>query len=322
MKFSVFMKLLAESVPAHGCHLYSQPPTKRAIRRFFNFRGRYRFENRSRGAGNLVLVVAGYREPLWPIVFPRLARFVPPGYDVCVVCPGSHHPGLAQICEKEGWSFLSTRANRLALAQNLALRAHPAARWIFKFDEDIVIAAGYFEAMTEAWALIERENRYRPGILAPLLNVNGYSSRIFLERRGRLADFIARFGEARQNCMDTCVWKDPAAAAWLWEASRPFDNVAREIAAPGPAYSACPHRLSIGAFLMPRRFWEEMQGFSVAPQGLLGIEEIDLAAHAMATSQVIAVAHHILAGHAGFGSQTEQMIPLLQDRPDLRLPAD
>jgi hypothetical protein len=303
----------------HAVSLYTNSFSKRALRRYLNFQGRAQIDDRSKGRASLCYILAGYKPELWPLIFPRLARFVPPDHDVCVVCAGSHHPELDAICRRNNWSFLSVARNSPSLAMNLAIRHHPSARWLFKFDEDIVIGANYFDGMRETWQKIEGEKRYDPGILAPLLNVNGYSSRIFLEKEGRLADFIAKFGEARQSTKNTAAWSDPEAAAYLWELARPFDDVAAKFYQHGIEYSACPHQFSIGAFLMPRTFWSGMGGFTVGGPGQLGVDEADLAAYGMCTSQVIACAHHVLAGHVGFGPQTAAMIEKLKERPDLYL---
>jgi hypothetical protein len=125
----------------------------------------------------------------------------------------------------------------------------------------------------------------------------------------KLAEFEALFGPCRQACIDTPPWQNPEAAQFLWEMLHPFDETARRLAGHEPAFSACPHRFSIGCFVIRRSFWESMQGFTVAPEGALGIDEIDLSAFCHASSRPVMVAHHLLAGHAGFGHQMKVMEP-------------
>ncbi len=279
------------------------------IRGWNNFRGRYDFTCRSKDSVNLLIVVAGYKQELWPSVFPRIeaavADFEKSGHilDVCVVSAAITDSSLGELCEKNQWSYLSTRSNKLALAQNYAIRTHPAAMCIYKLDEDMVIAESYFADMSRTWQHVVAPGVWNPGILCPLINVNGFTSRTFLERSGRLAAFEAEFGVVKCQCMGQPVFDDAKAAIKLWEYSLPFDSVAEAIRNTEHDVAACPHRFSIGAFMMKREFWEEMGGFTVGSAGSLGMEEVDLSAYCMIRSRPILVANHIFCGHVGFGHQ-------------------
>jgi len=301
----------AASLASAAFQMYSDHPLKRRLRKSRNFHGRCSFLDHKKDSSRLLLVVAGHKPRLWPLIFPRIERFAPRDWDVCFCCPGANPQALRDLAAKRGWSFLSTRKNQLALAQNLAIQAHRHAQTIIKMDEDIFLADGTLEGLVGALAHTESSGPFFPGVMAPLLNVNGYSSRTLLQKLGHLAEFESRFGPCKQSCLDTPPWRDPAAAQFLWEILLPFDESARKLTADTPGFSACPHRFSIGCFAIRRAFWEAMQGFTVAPPGDLGVEEIDLAAFCTVSSRPIVVAHHLLVGHAGFGHQMAVMEPWL-----------
>jgi hypothetical protein len=295
------------SLVSAAMQFYSDHTLKKKIRKLRNFRGQHTLVSRSRQASKLLLVVAGYKPALWPLTLARVARFTPPDWDVCVCCAGKDIPDLRLTCEQNGWSYLTTSRNQISLAQNLAIAAHSSARLIGKMDEDIFLADGTLAGLVDSLQKAEAVNALRPGIMAPLLNVNGYSARILLEKLGRLTEFESKFGPCRQACLETPAWENPEAARFLWEICLPFDATAARLVQEPPGVSACPHRFSIGCFAMRRELWEEMQGFTVGPSAALGIEEIDLCAFCHVTSRPVMVAHHLLAGHAGFGHQMALM---------------
>jgi hypothetical protein len=302
---------------AHVFFLSGDPASKRFLRKYRNFYGKHRFVNRRKSSKKLLLIVAGFKKELWPFTLARIAKFVPASLDVCLVIPGVVVPELEEVAERHSWSLMVTHANKLALAQNLAIKNHPSAEWIYKLDEDIFIGENYFSGLDECWDQVERENRFDVGILAPLLNVNGYSSRVLLDQLGRTEVFEERFGSAKQSCMKTPFWNNPLAAESLWELCNPFDEQTERIFRGKHEYSACPFRFSIGAFMMQRSFWDSMQGFTVARAAELGAEEEDLCATCNAQSRVIIVCHYVLAGHLSFGPQNQHMLQILPSRDDL-----
>ena len=302
---------------SHLFYLYGNPWTKRALRRFRNFSGRHRFVYRGKSSRRLLLIVAGFKKDLWPHTLERIVRQVPATIDVCLVLPGTVVPELEDFASSHSWSLMVTHGNKLALAQNLAIKCHPSAEWIYKLDEDIFIGENYFYGLEECWNQVERENRFDIGIVAPLLNVNGYSSRILLDEMGHTQNFVGKFGVAKQACMNTPFWFNPLAAEYLWDLCKPFDETVHRIFRSNRDYSVCPFRFSIGAFMMQRSFWDNMQGFTVARAAELGAEEEDLCAACSAQSRVIIVCHYVLAGHLSFGPQTQHMLQILKSRDDL-----
>ena len=273
-----------------------------------NFTGSYELTDRGTGAERLAMVLAGYKPYLWDMTLARIERHVPEGVDVCLVSPGRHLPELERLAERCGWSYLSTRANYVSLAQNIAIARHPSARWIYKLDEDISVAEGFFERLLEAYQRTAAEGRYELGFCAPVLNVNGFSYIDFLRTMGLEEEYLQRFGELQRASGQIRATNDGEAALWLWRKSLPFDEVAARFAALAPGYSTVPHKFSIGAILLERSFWAAIGGLLVRPPaGALGVDETQLCRRCIDLSRVMVVAHDVFAGHFSFGAQEAYM---------------
>lgn len=290
--------------------------------RQINFGGRHRFVDRSGGRSTLVLVLCGHKPHLWDLTLPRLERFLPADADVCLVCPGTEVPEIEQRAVRNGWSYLSTSGNYPSLAQNLAIRHHPAAQSLLKIDEDIFIGDGFVARMLDAYARLEAEGSYWPGFVAPTLNVNGFSYVRFLEVLGIAGAYRERFGQTTHAAGPLPVTEDGDVAHWIWERSIPFDEVSARIAAEPPGYSTVPHKFSIGAILFRREFWELFGGFKVRPfVGGIGVDEAHICASCTTFSRVMAVAHDVFAGHFSYAPQDRVMRTALSSlRPGLELP--
>lgn len=87
---------------------------------------------------------------------------------------------LYEIAEKNGWSFLYVKQDKLALVQNMAIKHHPNAKRIWKFDEDIIIDSHYFERMRNGFE-VAKKSRYDAQIIVPMININLATQFCFLE---------------------------------------------------------------------------------------------------------------------------------------------
>ena len=281
--------------------------------RKLNFSGIHRFTDRSRGNCRMLVILAGYKPPLWPLVIPRIARHAPVDLDVCLCLPGgAAAEEMHRFAEQYDWSVLETDANLLSLAINLAIQKHPRAEYIFKLDEDMFIAEGFFEDLQSGLATVEEAGVHRPGLVVPVINVNGGTYLRFLDTVGQREAYQSRFGEIRQACSGIAAHHDPAAAAFLWEHALPIDTVADRFRAQGFGYETLPIRFSIGAFLMRRELWGNMGGFDVAAPGVLGWEEKQVCEYCMDASRPIVVLRHVFAGHFAFGPQYESQSDRLE----------
>ncbi len=278
-----------------------------AIANGYCHQGRHHFLDRSTGSDRLVMILAGWKEALWPATLARIARFAPAGpagLDVCLVCPGRRSDALDRWAANHGWSVLTTASRRPGLGLNLAVARHPQARWLFKLDEDIVIGEGFFDRLIAGHQRIEDEGSYRLGFLAPLLNLNGHGYVPFLRLVGQDRAFAERFQGLPRACGGIPVFHDAAAARFIWEVSLPFDGTAELAQARPWEWSAIPHRFSIGAILVRRDRLLALGGFRRSLLGpILGHDEDRLCTACMIHSLIMACDHGVFAGHLGFAPQ-------------------
>lgn len=275
---------------------------------------KYYFDNRMKKRENLLIIVAGYQDYLWDIVFKRIKKFTNNDIDICVVVPGKNIAELSEICKKNDWSYLSIRENKLALAQNMAIKLHTSAKWIYKLDEDIFIGDSYFEELKNTYIKAEKDGIYRVGVVSPTLNVNGACYRSVLEKMGKMDAYKAEFSSARVTCDDDPIYLDGRAACFMWNITLPIDKTIDLFLRENEGYWPVPIRLSIGAFLIKREVWEKMKGFRVAASGQLAWEEICLCDFCVNKSYTVLVSNKVFAGHFGFGRQKETVKKLFEER--------
>jgi hypothetical protein len=285
------------------------------------FGGRFAFEDRSRGADTVVLILAGFKEYLWPCVLPRLAELAPADADVCLLSAGVHSAELASTAQRNGWSYLTTDTRRISTVQNIAIREHGQADWIYKVDEDVLVTEKCLEHLRAGYEAVEAAGEYRPGFAAPILNLNGHSYVDFLEELGLREEYAAEFGGTPRACTGIPIHRDGRAAVWLWRHSVPLDEVARRFSDLPFSYTPIPHRFSTGLVLFRREFWELMAGIRapLTPPGS-GADEAYLCAQCVDRSRVMALIHNACAGHYAFARQEETMQAMFDElRPGLEL---
>jgi hypothetical protein len=280
------------------------------------------FDDRRSGAPVLVCMLAGYKPDLWRFVMPRFRAALPEA-DVCIISPGLRRDDLADLCQREGWSYLSTATNDVALAQNVCFRLHDAAKMIVKLDEDMFLLPDTISAVLSAYRDIKAEGVVDPGFLAPMIPLNGFCYRYLLEMLGLLDEYEAAFGKARLATSGLAVHTNPAAARWIWERTAPLSATAARLGALGHSVLFCPIQFSIGLIAFERRFWEEI-GYLVvhrhrllAGLSTLGGDESYLCARALEMSRPAVITTTALAGHFSFGPQFAGLKTLLDERPEL-----
>lgn len=278
----------------------------------------YTFIDRQKGAENLCIILAGYKEPLWDEVFRRIALFAPDDIDICIMTSGLQNKQLMGIAKEHGWSYLSTEINHLSHIQNKAIELHPNAQWVYKLDEDMFITKGFFGILRETYDSVLKESPYVPAFVSPLINVNCYGFVRLLEKCDLLDDFRNQ-GLAPAKVTDGLhhnqpVLEDPAIAKYLWGATQPrlrnIDVLTAEFSTEPLTWSICPVRFSIGAILFTREAWEEFGGFPLTFVGSefgLGDDEEHICHYAHFTGRVIVVSENIVVGHLGYGPQTKAM---------------
>ena len=286
-----------------------------------HFRYHGSFVDRSKGSSKLLIVLAGYKDFLYKDVFERIKRFTPEDIDVCIVTSGKTSDTLKEMCNDHCWSYLSTTENDVGLVQNIAIKLHPNADYIFKLDEDIFITEHYFEKLFYAFEKAS-QTRYIPGVVAPLLLVNAFCTPLIIEELNKSKEFINRFGKIISTTgKNSAIENNPQVASYMWgeTGSIPhIDDLNRIFEEKKQAILPCPIRFSIGAILFRRSLWEEMGYFDVKHDDLImmGKDEEKMCGFCLINSKPIMITEDTVVGHFSFGAQTEGMKQFYNEHPE------
>ncbi len=307
---------------------------KRIYYRRKNSTNKYKFINRSKGCEKLCIVLAGYKNFLIPAVMGRIKKYAPGNVDVCIITSGKWSEEIAELCERNGWSYLSTKRNNVSLAQNVAIDIFKDARYIFKLDEDIFITEDYFERMLKAYEECEKSTDYKPGVMAPLLPINGYGHVQILRKFGMDEVYKSVFGDLKVAAgPDRKIENSPELARFMWgegiknkefkEYKLPgIDEMNRLLYRQETKAEPCAIRFSIGAILFEREFWESMNYFQVGKGPGMGDDEVQLCEHCMLVSRPLMVTHNIVVGHLAFGGQNQAMKEYYEGHKVLFMPPE
>lgn len=286
-----------------------------------NLSDEHSFVNRQTRSPCLVVILAGYKQPLWPYVFPRLVRSVPTGADVCLMSAGKHDRDLDELARVNGWSYLATRTNDVSLVQNIAIHLHPEARTIVKVDEDIFLTEHTLSDTINFHQAVSLQGIVEPCLTAPMLNINGVCCRPMLQQLGLLEQYEARFGVAKIATLGIKATDDAEAAKWLWAHTWPLEATVAKLRRTVLPELLAPIQFSIGVIVCDRSIWDQFNYFPVYRRRLamkkstLGADEEHICRMAMLYAKPIVVCQHALAGHFSFGRQYSGMLSFLESHP-------
>lgn len=270
-----------------------------------------KFINRSKERKYLCIALAGYKEFFYPAFFSRLEKFMDERLDVCIITSGLYSEEIDEICKRNDWSYLSTNENNVSLVQNVAINLHPKAELIFKLDEDILITKDYFDHMLLAYSLA-KDSEYLPGVIAPIIPINGYGHMRVLEKLQLKKLYEEKFekplyaaGPSRmiENSVEVAkfFWGENEYIPTIDQMNAQFWNGEKKVL-------PCPIRFSIGAILFERQLWEKMGYFKVSKKGVaMGGDESQLCSYCCEYSKPIMVSDNVVVGHLGFGPQNAAM---------------
>ena len=303
--------------------IYKEKSKRKRLKDGLNFHGR--FIDRSHNNKKMCMVLAGYKEYLYPAVFGRLIKYLPSDIDVCVITSGKYSEKVIQYCEENDWSYLSTKENNVSLVQNVAIHLHPNAEYIYKLDEDIFLTNGYFEKMLSAYEHAE-EGDYQPGVVAPILPINGYGYIKILEEYNLKDYYKQHFEEPKiTTSAKSQIETNPDVATFLWgekELLPSIDEMNKKFEQRPLMENPCPIRFSIGAILFKRTLWEEMGHFSVdKSNNAMGVDETEICTFCCIHSKPIMVSENIVVGHLAYGPQNKEMTKFYKKHRDLFLPS-
>ena len=273
----------------------------------------YNFIDRRKKSDRLLVILGGYKQVVWDCVFPRVKKYVPSDMDVCIVTSGLENQILKDMCEENGWSYMSTTKNHVSLVTNLAVYLHPEAKYIFKMDEDMFLTRGVFERMMETYREVEKQ--YEVGFVTPLIPINGYGYVRLLELFDAVSLWEEKFGELKYTdcyCHHRTIHDNPEAARFMWGEGNPamenLDDMNAKLQAMDFQYSICPIRYSIGFILFHRDNWVRMGMLPVPADCNMGSDEIYLCKFCLMQARVMAVAENTVIGHFNYGGpQTKAM---------------
>lgn len=286
---------------------------KNKYHRQFKFHGTY--IDRSKHCDKLCIILSGYKPYLYENVFGRIERFMPKDIDVCIVTSGLFSEEMDLLCEKNHWSYLSTKENHVSLVQNVAILKHPNAKWIYKLDEDIFITENYFEKMMAAYNHA-KSGKYKPGVIAPILPINGYGYFRVLEKLDLIEQYEKCFGKAKIAASENRKIKAPIEtsvdiAKFFWGKGGyipGIDELNDRFGKEALVELPCAIRFSIGAVMFERSLWEDMDHFDVDLNGnSMGKDEVQICKYCCISSRPIMVSENIVVGHFSFGPQNAGM---------------
>lgn len=224
---------------------------------------------------------------------------------------------LGKICSEHKWSYLHTKENNLSLVQNIAINLRSRAKYIFKIDEDIIITENYFDNMIRAYHHAEK-SKYIPGVLAPLIPINGYGHVRILEKLQIVDKYENKFGKIKvATGFERPIENNADVAKFFWgsDGNVPFVDELNSMFANKPLDERpCPIRFSIGAILFERKLWENMRYFKVKRNMMHMVrDEHDLYTFCTNSSKPIMVNENVDVGHLSFNLLNEAMKQFYND---------
>lgn len=282
-----------------------------------------KFIDRKKDCEKMCMVLAGYKEFSYPAVFGRLAEYIEADIDVCIITSGKWSDKIDELCRNNNWSYLSTEENDVSLVQNVAIMKHPNAKYIFKLDEDIFLTRNYFSKMFVAYKKAEL-GEYNPGVIAPLIPINGFGYFRILNKLGIVAEYEDRFGKAKYSTTpNDPIQSSPNVAKFMWGDGGIVPNIDvlnSMFEHEGHGIVACPIRFSIGAILFKRSLWEDMNYFRVVKgTNSLGVDEADMCNFCCFNSRPLLVTEDTVVGHLSFGPQNVEMKQYYEKHTDVFL---
>lgn len=280
----------------------------------------YVFENRKEDKAKLLYILAGYKLELWQDVSNRLKKYLPNDIDVCILSSGKYVEQLSKCAEENGWSYLSTSVNDVAIIQNIVIKLFEKATYIYKMDEDIFITRDCFVKMYGA--LLKAQNDgVEVGFVGPIipLHTNGH---LFLKQFSLEEEYKKRIGV---RCVPGGRWTNrgyatnPRIPEFLWSAGN-IDELNKLIEKNGNKYIITPIKYAICFILFERKLYEDMGGFNVVPEtrsaGVNG-DEGQIMEYCMHHCKCTIVAGNTLCGHFSYPDQEREMMRFKKENASL-----
>lgn len=289
----------------NGRQSYTPPPTAQDNENIFI--------DRRKNSNGLLIILAGYKPFLFEDVFARVKAFAPRELDICVTSSGLFDDTLNNIAAANGWSYLSTAQNNVPLAQNMAIKIHDKAQFIFKMDEDIFITEGLFDTLLKTYNYVQTRGHYNVGFVAPLIPINGYGHVRLLEKLGLLETYEKNFERVLYGAQASrMIEKSPEVAKFFWGKGGfvpSIDAMNDAFRIQKLDYSICSVRFSIGFILFSRALWKMMGGWLMPKNNSpgMGLDEAQICRFCVELSLAMVISENAVVGHLSFGQQNAAM---------------
>lgn len=287
------------------------------FRNYFEKKAKMHLESNIQGKEKAIVILAGYKPVLWDNVFKRLKAFIPDDYDVCIVSSGKFSFELLEIAKKANWAYISTKRNNVCVALNTAIFNLKKAKYFIKVDEDIFLTKNAIKNIENAY--MSPELRYNPGVVAPLIPINGFGFVEVLKRFQLMNQYETLFKETAVHAAgpEKKIESDPGVAKFFWE-TKSIDSMADELTRDKKSEIVCPIRFSIGLIFFERDLWQDMGYFRVDPRyNGMGRDEECLNKYCMINSRPIVVSKNAIVGHLSFGNQNKVMESFYKKNPQI-----
>lgn len=284
-----------------------------------SFTRRYKFEDRSKNSDTLCIILAGYKENLWDIVFDRIDKFSDEKMDICIVSSGLYSEKLSQIAKEKNWSYVSTKQNSVGLIQNMALKLFPEAKWIYKLDEDIFVTENFFKVLKDTYDKVQDNGDYNVGFVAPVIPINSFGYYLLLKKLNLEDYFEENFEKIKVGAMGNMIELDGEVAKFMWGKDNyipHIDDLNKEFNNLPFSYSASTVRVNIGAILYHRSLWEAMHYFRVDITIGMGVDEEQICAYCINRHLGMIIAENSCVGHFSFSKQTDAMNDFFYENPN------
>ena len=289
-------------------------------RNVISFARRYKFEDRSIGSDTVCMILSGYKEFTWDIIFDRIKKFSNEEMDICIVSSGLYSEKLSKIAEDNNWSYISTKRNSVTLAQNTVIKLFPNAKWIYKLDEDIFVTKNFFKTLKNTYTEVQENGFYNVGFVAPIIPINGYSHVVLLKKLGLVDYYNTNFEKVKYAAgSERMIESSVDVAKFMWgegEKIPHIDDLDKKLNESDFSYSSSPIRFSIGAILYHRSLWEDMNYFKVDITKGMAVDETQICEYCMSKSKAIVIAENTCVGHLSFGLQNNVMEEFFKENQD------
>ena len=288
------------------------------IQNYMNFRGKYDFVvNNKKDHENLLIIVAWYQDYLYDKVFNRVNKYLEKNIDVVIITPWKKDNKLIEYCNKFWRSYLYTKDNKLSLTQNIAIKLHNNAKYIYKMDEDIFITEWFFSNLKKKYELAIKNSEFIPWAITPVININAFWYPYFLKAIGKKEEWTKKFWPIKQEINYV---KKNEQTEYLRSCTLPIDETQEKYFKHidiSKEYITNSVKYSIWCFMFPRKVWEDFWWFDVAFEWALWKEETQFLSYTINNSCPIILCENSLCWHFSFWPQKKRMKEFFDKNRDL-----